>query len=244
MVQNKIMRGFIAGLAFALAFILVACQKEASNPLSSQAATDHIGQTALGKGSVVQRPLSDFLNSQTSTFFWFDSDNPQYAIVSDYAGQIANAAGLSLGSTYTGTITEQALDDGTAKVVVDVKGSNVLTWTRLLNAPFSVVFGATAGQVAGGATPALGTVHLRWEFINSAPGAPIPSNIGYAGTKRIDLQAQAFGALTAASGLGPDGTPGRTWTTQVGLLAIPPHTNTPLDDRYPAEFVKIAKVGN
>ena len=88
--------------------------------------------------------------------------------------------------------------------------------------------------------PFVGLPVIGWAGWRADPSA----NIGYAGTVRIDLQAQAFSALTAASGLGPDGTPGRSWTTQVGLVGKPVHHNKPLDDGYPVEFVKITTVGN
>jgi len=236
-------RRLFAGLPFALALMLAACQKDASDPISSEPATTTAGvHSSLAKGPATQRPLSDFFNSQNTTYYWYDTENPQYALISDYAGLLAKAYGLNLGTTFDGTITETPLKDGTADVVVDLKGENVLTYTQLLNSPFSVVFGATPFNVKfNGATPALGTVRLKWEFINPAPGAPIPPNVGYAGSTRIDLNAQAFGELRAASGLGPDGTPGKTWTNQVGLLTTPAHTNKPLDDGYAVEFVKIGR---
>ena len=241
MLQRSVARRLFAGVPFALALLLASCQKDASDPISPQPATTATSaHTSLAKGPATQRPLSDFFNSQNTTFFWYDTENPQYALISDYAGLIAKSYGLNLGTTFDGKITETPLADGTADVVVDIRGENVLTYTQLLNAPFSVVFGATGFQVKNnGATPALGTVRLKWEFINPAPGAPIPANVGYVGSTRIDLNAQAFGELRAASGLGPDGTPGRTWTNQVGLLTTPAHTNKPLDDGYAVEFVKI-----
>jgi hypothetical protein len=245
-------RGIIAGLAFVLAFILAACQNEASNPLSSHASTATIGQTSgtegsagqlsLSKSPITQRPLSDFLNAQTSTFFWYDSEHPEYYLIADYFGQYNKVYGLNLGTTFTGTVTEQAQNDGTAKVVVDVTVTNALTWATTTS--FVPVFGATGFQVKfQSGTPVLGTVRLRWEFTNPAPGAPIPSYVGAPGTTMLHFQAEAFGPVTAAYGLAPAGTMAKAWTNQTGLFKVLPKTNTPLDDGYAAEFVKISTVG-
>lgn len=241
MVRKAFFRVAIVVFTFSLAFLLAACDRATDNPLSSPGVSGKNVGTTLHKGSVVERPLSDFLNTQNPPFGWFDSDNPKYVLVADYAGRLNTTLTLNLGSTFDGKITEQALDDGTAKVTVNLRGRNVLTWARQIS-PSSLVFGHTPAQVAGGAVPGLGDCHLRWEFINSAPGAPLPANVGAAGTITVDFNVMAFGPLTAASGLGPDGTPGKAWTNQVGLYSNI-HPNTPLDDGFPAEFVKIGKVG-
>jgi len=226
-------RNMAATMVCCLVFVLAACQEQPAEPVSAPATIEPVGQLS----EVVERPLTDFTQYQFATY-WYDSENPLYAIYSDYTGLYNDAYGLNLGTTFKGYIHEQALDDGTARVTVSLHGTNVLTWVRLLNSPYSPIFGKNPAEVAGGATPALGECSLTWTFINPAPGAPIPY---FASRGRLTFEAKAFGELREAAGLGPDGTRGMAWTSQVGLIegAKP---NDALDDGFPAEFVKVVRL--
>jgi hypothetical protein len=233
MMYSILSRSVRWGLVCLLAFVLISCQEKAADPVSSLGGSQRPSQLS----SVVERPLTDFTLSQ-GPLFWYDSDNPMYNLVSDYTGKYNSTYGLNLGTTFEGSIREMALDDGTARVTVILHGKNVLTYAYLTASPYSLVFGRTPLQVQGGATPALGECFLRWEFINSAPGAPIPL-LGTNG--KLNFNASAVGELRAAAELGPDGTRGQAWTNQVGLIdGIQP--NKPLDDGYPAEFVKVKRL--
>ena len=99
---------------------------------------------------------------------------------------------------------------------------NVLTFV-LSNADGTLLFGGTPASIFPGwdanGTLTLGEAKFEITFINSALGAPIPDIFQMFGTtSRMTFNSSAFGPLTAASGLGPDGTPGHAWTNQIGMF--------------------------
>lgn len=233
MFSHTVFRLLPAALLCCLALVLISCGDEPADPLSAGGSNER----GLVISEAVTRPLTDFTSSQTP-LWWYDTENPLYRLYSDYTGYYNAAYGLNLGTTFDGSIMEWALDDGTARVVITLHGKNVLTWVRFDTAPYQLVFGYNPTAIQGGATPALGECTLTWEFINSAPGAPIPF-LGTTG--KFHFNARAVGELRASSGLGADGIRGMAWTNQVGLIdGVKP--NPPLDDGYPAEFVKIKRV--
>lgn len=158
------------------------------------------GSTSQGPTSV--RPIQQFIDMQgtfcapdasgscasymghTDNYLaWFDeSQNRSVAI--DYAGiasrWLAARSGRMVGTTLDGNIVEQALPDGRARVTIDLKGFNVMSYMvkEAFLADGSVVFGKRVDQLFDPSVePALGNISMRIVFINSAMGAPIPDLI-------------------------------------------------------------------
>jgi len=239
--QNRFYRFILLGAIVSLFLILASCQKGVMDSPASVDQSNSGGIDGFNKGGVVQRDINDFLSTQFLVWGWFDPDAPTPQVfVSDFAGVLNNAYGLGLNPTYDGSITEKALDDGTAAVRIKLRAHNVLTYVT--NANWTILFfGENASTILGGATPTVGEVNLDITFINSAPGAPIPE-LGYIpNVSKLFLQADAFGPLKAAAGLGPDGTPGHAWTNQRGLLTkVQGH---PGIDGFAVENVKLQAVG-
>src|SRR5205823_1044637 len=175
------------------------------------------------------RPISDFLATQGTlcvahpercphylgTYVaWTDPFSGRIAQV-DYAGKEA-VAGL-LGTTTTGTVTEQPLSDGRAQVRVQLQTRNamtyVLTWDPLANFDAGApLFGHTTPQIQRGAAAGVGNSQLDTTFNNSAPGAPLPDLVAFntgdlniADLTFIAFQASATGPLRTAFGVS-DGT--------------------------------------
>jgi hypothetical protein len=229
----------VVALALPAAF-LVACKDQPTAPPAALQQNHAIAALrASAQAATVQRPLSDFLTAQSLPTGWVNSDNPLWFYAVDYAGYYAQQLGI--GTTFDGTVTERPLSDGTAEVTVDIRSANALTWMRTWPA-YDLVFGENPAAVSGGAAPTLGYVHLIWDFINPASGAPIQDlATSTVLTKKIQIEANAFGPLTAASGLGPDGTPGHGWVNQVGMLTKFHGENA--IDGFTAELVKLQAVG-
>ncbi len=225
---------------FVLGLLLMACQKDQTNPVSSiSTPSSSIAGHPAPLGKQTTRPLSDFFKGQTFLWFWQNGDNPVYLYYVDYANFYTTYLGLP--TTYTGSITETPLSDGTAEVVVDIQSDNAFTSVRQFT-PAGFVMGASVADVHNKIAPALlGSFHLKWDFINTAPGAPIPV-LSSTGTVKNTIQASVWGPLSALAGLGPDGTPGHGWMNQIGLLTKV--NGEPAIDGYTAEFVKVQAVGN
>jgi hypothetical protein len=158
-------------------------------PLTSQA----------GMGNLTgcyTRPLSDFLDAQgtTSFFFppvkdmlaWTDAEFVTFALV-DYAGladkYIQAATGKSLGTKVNGRVLECPTDDGRAAISVVINTSKALGFAQsiqdladsgfdFLNTPTS--FGVKAQDVVSGAAPALGPASFHMSFFIAAPNDPLP----------------------------------------------------------------------
>lgn len=200
------------------------------------------------------RPITDFTSQQQpDNVTWSDPYNND-AMFIDFAGAdaraIQQAGGPNLGSTFTGSITEKPLADGTALVTVHVQGTNVFTYAYAMPySPDSLLFGHDSEEVAAGADAALGTSNFNLTFINTAPMAPLPDlaqlfvnpQPGQV-PQRLSITGDATGTLRAAFGV-PDGTPGEAHTAQVGLLMSPSPAIAGKGD-FPSEFVHIEVAGN
>jgi hypothetical protein len=238
-------------LTASMAFAMLACSDNSAqlvSPTDQSISMQSTAATLTKGGPVVQRPISDFLNTQVTGTMWYNGDNPLYFYRVDFSGVISRNNQLNLTPTFEGTITERPLADGTAEVIVDIRSHNALSWMNNYYPPYEVVFGEGPLAVKGGATPTLGYVHLRWDFVNPTPGAPIPDfHAPDVPTKSVKMEARAFGPLKAAAGMGPDGTPGHGWTTQVGLFQkflydLPLKGQPGTDHGYTAQFVKLESV--
>jgi hypothetical protein len=232
-----------------------------------------------------QRPLSDFLDKQgTSQCYAYpapdqlgwgtgaDKTNgnanltpPRFALI-DYTGlqakYLLTTHKINLGTTVSGSVMERPLADGRALVTVDLQTSNALGWADgnplgdFNTAP--LIFGARVQDVAAGSTPALGNSHFHVEFVNTAPGAPLPAipcgdpacptmPSCPGGTPLevdfLSVQASITGQLHAP--LWPEGTPGKLDVTQIGPLktAITNGFKGPLSDSFPVESIALRSTG-
>lgn len=156
----------------------------------------------------------------------------------DYAGlanahlRTASSGAIDLNTQVNGFITEQLMGDGRALVDIYLATTNALAFgLALANWPSPLSFGANAGDVLLGATPAVGSYLMHLTMLNPGGlGAPLPDlvqslNWPTGGQQLIaaTVVSQSFGTLHAASGF-PEGTPGRMRIVQNAHLN--PSTNT------------------
>ena len=173
----------------------------------------------------------------------------------DYAG-LANEwlvtnGGPDLGTTYSGSVTQRALDDGRILVHVELHTKNALTFgLRIVAAPFGdfatdpLIFGARAQDVLAGATPGIGECHASFAWKQSA-GPLIDYNHPETDPNfefvSLSFRASATGPLTALAGYGPDGTHGRLHIAETGIF----HTafKGATADAFPVELVEVRAIG-
>ncbi len=196
-------------------------------------------------GQTVQRPIQDFVNAQTSTTGWNEPATGNQMFV-DYANKVNTASSLGLPTGFTGKITEQPQADGRARVRVTLHTTNA--YATASEGGVGFVFGSGVAEILGGAEAALADSHLTVDFINTAPGAPLPNHNNLIFLPRpgqeisaLTLEATATGPLRALFGV-PAGTPGMAHTTQRGLFAAP-GKGQGLDNDFPAERIVIKKIG-
>jgi hypothetical protein len=219
--------------------------------------------SAYGQNS---RPIEDFVDQQGTFCFpdggggcllfvpplenFLGSSDPSgsFRLASiDYAGIgaayiDANCPGSSLGTSFSGSVTERELADGRAMVHVVLHTDNALTWvtedpTGMFNFNNPLLFGARAPDVCEGVI----------DFINLSPGDDLPDLIQLlafpeAGQEALHLgtTASADGELRAAFGV-PDGSRGRFHTTQAGLFMTP--FMGAVADGFPVEKISLKQVG-
>jgi len=219
------------------------------------ASDGHFGiSLAVAQQQTVQRPIEEFVAAQgtfcvpdgsggcllftppvPNSLSWQNSDRGRCASV-DYAGlanewlQDNSNGATSLGTSFSGSVVERARDDGKADVTVTLFTGSALTWAVSgcdPNGPF--IFGNRVTDVLAGAEASVGDSFLRVEFINFAPGKPLPDLIqlfhaptGGQVFQRVSFQANAEGALREAFGV-PDGTPGRAHITQRLFFVVGHH---------------------
>jgi hypothetical protein len=223
-------------------------------------------------GPAVQRSISDFVSAQgtfvsapgapvtfcfpnTGCAVGFFSPSQNRATFVDYAGLadafIRQSSGgtVSLGTGFSGSVTERPLADGRAEVTVVLLTDNALTWVvdGLDLADGTFLFGNHPADVLRGAPPALGSAQLLLKFINSAPGAPLPNIPQLAffpepgqESLQVGFRAGSSGVLHAAFGVS-EGTSGRMTVTQTGLFMAGFHGA--VADGFPAEYVNLKVVG-
>ena len=194
--------------------------------------------SAVAEAKTTIRPIEDFLKAQGTTVSfvppvadyvgWADVGPVNFALV-DYAGlaadYVADTPGVSLGTKFTGHVTEKVLKDGRREVSILLKTKNALAWAFEIadidpddSLPFlttPLAFGTRAQDVVLGVEPTLGKVSLQVVFIDEAPpGDPLPDLVQLMfnpGTDQemvsLDFRAKAKGPLHAAFGV-PEGTPG------------------------------------
>jgi hypothetical protein len=176
----------------------------------------------------------------------------------DYTGleakYLSTNFGINLGTTVTGTVMERPLADGTALVTVDVHTKNALGWainwdpngpaTQFNSSP--LLFGARVLDVAAGREPAIGDSHLIWQFVNRAPGAPIPDLVtatqcGCVENDTISIQASITGLLHAPEFT--EGARGKLHVQEIGPIQPKKGGHGPLSDGYPVEAIDLTPLG-
>ena len=197
-----------------------------------------------------QRPIADFLGpnlAENIGIIWYETGQTQRGYF-DYFGRSALANSLTLGSSFTGTVVERELPDGRASVRVVLHARRVFAYVYDAAIGNAIVFGHTGSQIKNGGDPALADVTLTVDFINEAPGAPLPSltslvfrpsaayEIG-----KLSVVANAAGTFRAAYGVA-EGTPGRLHATQRGLYDVPglPSNGSSV---FPVESLKLTVIG-
>lgn len=225
---------------------------------------------AAGAGAETSRPIEEFVDAQGTFCFpdgmggcilfvppienFIGQSDPANGLLSsvDYAGLadswIQDTCGLSFGTTFGGTVSEEVLEDGRALVHVTLQTRNALSWVTDggdFNNP--LLFGARAPDVCNGDEPSLGSMTLVVDFINPAPGDPLPDLLQILAAPlegqevlKLLMRARADGDLRAAFGV-PDGTRGRFYTTQNGLLMTP--FMGAVADGFPVERIRLRAVG-
>jgi hypothetical protein len=139
----------------------------------------------------------------------------------DYAGVanrwIVDKGGTSLGTTVTGTVTEQAAANGRAQITVRLRTTRALTFAvsgcDVGTSP--LLFGYRPQEVLTGATPSLGDSEFTAVYLAQAPGLPLKDFVQVLFfpefgefVEQTQINASASGKLRSAFGV-PDGTPGR-----------------------------------
>lgn len=120
------------------------------------------------------RPLSDWLNAQTNTVFFFDSNN-NYAF-SDYCGfwrnwLFRNGWSGVMDTNFSGYVSEKINKDGSTHVHVECTAGNCMVWGGNYLNYSNPWIGNRAGQVLYGATPSLGSSFVKVDWDTSdAPG--------------------------------------------------------------------------
>jgi hypothetical protein len=231
-----------------------------------------IGLAAAPDGPAKNRPLSDFLNTQGSTNInvppvpdylgWIapaprvktptDSYVGGNSAACDYAGLanrwLVQRGHPSLGTSFTGSVTERKLSDGRILVQVELHTTNALTYgERITEEPFGnfdtdpLIFGAKAQDVLAGATPGIGECHASFAWKqNPGPLVDLCFDTSYEWVT-YSFRASAKGPLTELAGYGPDGTPGHLMVSQTGLFRTRFQGATA--DAFPAEFVEVRGTG-
>jgi hypothetical protein len=229
--------------------------------------------SAAPDGPTKQRPLTDFLNTQGTTNInvppvpdylgWIapapgvktptDSYVGGNSAACDYAGLanrwLVQRGHPSLGTSFTGSVTERKLSDGRILVQVELHTTNALTYGLRITAPdfgdFAndpLIFGARAQDVFyDDATPGIGECHasLAWKQ-SPGPLVDLTADTSYEWVT-YSFRAQAKGPLTALAGYGPDGTPGHLMVSQTGVFHAQFRGATA--DAFPAEFVEVRGTG-
>jgi len=196
-----------------------------------------------GSGGCIQ-----FAPPAANYVFWANDVTDRVAAV-DYAGleasYLAAHGGPALGTTFSGTVSQQVLADGREKVSVVLHTHNAASRVMRLSTA-EPLFGYSVPEVLAGARPALGDSVMELVYINPAVGWPLADlgQLGFDPTPGqvvvfLHFEATAAGGLRSGFGVG-EGTPGQLHVNQVGLIGKPygaRHFNP-----FPAELVDLQAI--
>lgn len=222
----------------------------------------------IAQAKTTTRPISDFLDEQGTTMVfntpvpdqigWANNPPTLFALF-DYAGladEYLQGFDIFLGTQIAGSVTERPLKDGRAEVTVILHTKRALTWAADPDPDPNTTtpsFGYRAAEIAADSSkvPALGESHLQVVFKNTMPGADFPDLVdafilGNAASGQelvyIAFRGTATGPLRLPAGLGPEGTPGRCFVVQTGVLFRGPFMGATADG-FPAELVELRRIG-
>jgi len=211
-----------------------------------------------------QRPISDFLSTQgtfcvdpptctlfippTPNFVGFTDTVHDLGISFDYAGLSDQPLNGALGTTFSGSVSERTVQDGSVIITVHLHTSNALVYVIPFDPanpgsnPFgdnALLFGARVADVQAGAQPALGDSTLDIQFTNTAPGLPIPDleQLLFAAGPGQNILSVVFEG--SASGLLANGSSAKVHVIERGILDH--KFNGALADGFPAEFINFTQ---
>jgi hypothetical protein len=210
-----------------------------------------------------QRPISEFIDAQgtfcvdppTCTIFvppvpnfvGFTDTVHDLGISFDYAGLSDDPLGGSLGTTFSGSISERTVADGSVVITIHLHTSNALVYVIPFDPTSSenqfgenpLIFGTRATDVLAGAAPALGDSNFTLEFTNTAPGLPIPDfeQLLFAPLPGQNLLSATFNGT--ANGFFADGTPGKVHVAEKGIFHNGFHGA--VGDGFPVENINLIR---
>jgi hypothetical protein len=213
-----------------------------------------------------QRPISDFVSTQgtycnpdglggcqifvppTPNFVGFTDTVHDLGISFDYAGLSDQPLAGALGTSFSGTVSERTVQDGSVIITVHLHTSNALVYVIPFDPNSSdpnqfghndLLFGARVADVQAGAQPALGDCTMDLVFTNSAPGLPIPDfeALLFAPGKDQNILSVVF--TGTASGQFASGGTGKVHVIERGLLNNGFHGA--VGDGFPAEFINFTQ---
>lgn len=225
-------------------------------------------------------PVRNFVGTDNILDGLQAQDPADYRFASvDYAGlaekwlQEASGGAATFGTTTSGTVVERPLPDGRAKVHVNLHTRNALTWVvapvddgddnPYAPNPFpdgALLFGYRAPDLLNAAgdglrsdrRPGLSDVRFSVEFINTAPGAPLPdlnqllSSFAEPGSEfqAIWLEAHGDGPLRPAFGV-PADRPAHVTLTQTAPIFAGVHNGFKgaFQDAFPVEHIELRPIG-
>ncbi len=181
--------------------------------------------------------------------FWGNFVTDRVAAV-DYAGleaaYLTAHGGASLGTTFSGTVSEQPLADGREKVSVVLHTHNAASRVMRIS-DAAPLFGYSSPEILSGARPAIGDSLLELTYINPTTGMPL-ADLGQLGFAPIPgqvvvflhFEATADGGLRSAFGV-REGTPGQMHVNQVGLIGK--RFGMRNLDPFPVELIDLHAIG-
>jgi hypothetical protein len=213
--------------------------------------------------ATTQRPISEFIDAQGTfcvddgaggctifvppvpNFVAFTDTVHDLGISFDYAGLSDGPLGGTLGTTFSGSISERTVSDGSVIITIHLHTSNALVYVIPFDPNSSanqfgenpLLFGTRATDVLAGAPPTLGDSNFTLEFTNSAPGLPIPDfeQLLFAPQPGQALLSVTFNGT--ANGTFADGSAGKVHVIEKGIFHNGFHGA--LADGFPAEFINL-----
>jgi hypothetical protein len=212
--------------------------------------------------ATTHRPISDFLSTQgtfcgdppactlfvppTPNFIGFTDTVHDLGISFDYAGLSDQPLDGALGTTFSGSVSERTVADGSVIITIHLHTSNALVYVI----PFDpstpgvnqfgenpLIFGARVADVQAGATPALGDSTLDIVITNTAPGLPIPDLEQYLFAPETGQNILSVTFEGTASGQFASGGSGKVHVIERGIFNH--GSNGALADGFPAEFINL-----
>lgn len=206
---------------------------------------------------VSHRPIEDFIDTQGTynglflswgTNIWDRESSVDYAGLDNEA--IKAATGLDLGTTFSGSITERDLGDGTTLVTIHLHTKNALT--RVVAWPSGdYIYGSTVAEVIAGGHASLGDCKMDFAYQTTAgKGAPIPDlwemavvGMEDAWPTKCNFVASSRGELNEEYGV-PQGTPGKVTVVMEANFEAPGlYKNFFAIWHWPVSTVNVRQVG-